>query len=641
MFYAEAILSKKGPLAKVWLAAHWERKLSKNQFLQANIPSSVGVIMGDDHPPLALRLSGQLLLGVVRIYSRKAKYLLDDCDEALIKIKMAFRPGVVDMPSEAAVASFNAITLPDSITEFDILLPDPELPLPGAIPDVEKGVGLYVSRPQDITLKDSFDVAARSIALDDGDFLGKAMMEEGEEGEEDELRFDFTEDLPMTPFPTGDEPGALEHGEASMDVEMGRDAMVETSFMPEGDSMRLGQQEPSALFPTEDSMADVSLGMKDQSMAMEEPLSFTQALNLPEEPQVPEELLGTPVTPLTAQPETPQVVFEQPIVPVARPSRKRKLVVDRNTELSSRFISAQIQDTSDISVHDVCLPPTDKLLRADSLLGRHPVRWLNMSAPAGVSRTLQHLFNRTLAPTFGPEEVTHEDEGEVPLSPEAQHMADRSVPSMAEEVGLELPEGEEFMPLDVGLVPHGEEESFMLGFGEEEAPGLGVEEGVSHVPETIPGETTLEPLLDQPREGQAFTKLFGDAEMAETQSAESIAGEDFGEPSVPVVDTTTTSTAGFSKSTLRAIQLLQHETRKVALEDPQDKTVPTSSLRESDGHQFTFDPIVENVRRQDAVKLFFEILLLKTKDFIDVEQTDSFGDITIQPTDKLLHVANL
>jgi hypothetical protein len=38
--------------------------------------------------PLALRISGQLLLGVCRIYSRKAKYLLDDCNEALVKIKL-------------------------------------------------------------------------------------------------------------------------------------------------------------------------------------------------------------------------------------------------------------------------------------------------------------------------------------------------------------------------------------------------------------------------------------------------------------------------------------------------------------------------------------------------------------------------
>ena len=51
-------------------------------------------IMGQEIELMALRLSGQLLLGVVRIYSRKAKYLLDDCNEALLKIKMVNLKGV-------------------------------------------------------------------------------------------------------------------------------------------------------------------------------------------------------------------------------------------------------------------------------------------------------------------------------------------------------------------------------------------------------------------------------------------------------------------------------------------------------------------------------------------------------------------
>ena len=105
-FYSETILSRRGPLGKVWLAAHMERKLSKTQTLQTDIEQSVGqsnhplylfkfilyhlpdAIMGQEIELMALRLSGQLLLGVVRIYSRKAKYLLDDCNEALLKIKM-------------------------------------------------------------------------------------------------------------------------------------------------------------------------------------------------------------------------------------------------------------------------------------------------------------------------------------------------------------------------------------------------------------------------------------------------------------------------------------------------------------------------------------------------------------------------
>jgi len=109
VFYSEAILSRRGPLARVWLAAHYERKLSKTQTLQTDIGQSVGqpyseirvaytlnpilkletgAIVGQEQVPMALRLSGQLLLGVVRIYSRKAKYLLDDCNEAIVKIKL-------------------------------------------------------------------------------------------------------------------------------------------------------------------------------------------------------------------------------------------------------------------------------------------------------------------------------------------------------------------------------------------------------------------------------------------------------------------------------------------------------------------------------------------------------------------------
>ncbi|OAQ28892.1 Rad21/Rec8 like protein, partial [Linnemannia elongata AG-77] len=138
MFYSEAILSKKGPLAKVWLAAHWERKLSKNQFLQTNLNNSVDAIMGADQAPMALRLSGQLLLGVARIYSRKTKYLLEDCNEALVKIKVAFRSDanskgdsnllmldgdMGDLPGNRSRAAFNAITVPDAMTEFDLLMP--------------------------------------------------------------------------------------------------------------------------------------------------------------------------------------------------------------------------------------------------------------------------------------------------------------------------------------------------------------------------------------------------------------------------------------------------------------------------------------------------------------------------------------
>lgn len=88
MFYAETLLCKTGPLARVWLAANLERKLTKQNVISSNLENNVKDIIGQGQAPMALRLSGHLLLGVVKIYSRKAKYLLDDCNEALNKIKV-------------------------------------------------------------------------------------------------------------------------------------------------------------------------------------------------------------------------------------------------------------------------------------------------------------------------------------------------------------------------------------------------------------------------------------------------------------------------------------------------------------------------------------------------------------------------
>jgi cohesin complex subunit SCC1 len=93
MFYSQVVLAKKGPLAKVWMAAHWgDKKLSRPQIFTTDIDQSCIDIMNPT-VPLALRLSGHLLLGVVRIYSRKVKYVLHDCNEAMIKLKTTFASG--------------------------------------------------------------------------------------------------------------------------------------------------------------------------------------------------------------------------------------------------------------------------------------------------------------------------------------------------------------------------------------------------------------------------------------------------------------------------------------------------------------------------------------------------------------------
>lgn len=77
--------------------------------------------------PIALRLSSHLLLGVVRIYSRKVNYLFDDCSEALLKVKQAFRSTAVDLPPEESKAPYHSITLPETFDLDDFELPDSDI----------------------------------------------------------------------------------------------------------------------------------------------------------------------------------------------------------------------------------------------------------------------------------------------------------------------------------------------------------------------------------------------------------------------------------------------------------------------------------------------------------------------------------
>ncbi|KAL8954026.1 MAG: hypothetical protein Q9222_000148 [Ikaeria aurantiellina] len=103
MFYSETLLSKTGPLARVWLSANLERKLSKTHILQSSIETSVNAIVDQGQAPMALRLSGQLLLGV------------------------AFRPGNVDLPANLDMPNPAALTVMDKIS--DPIMPelDPSL----------------------------------------------------------------------------------------------------------------------------------------------------------------------------------------------------------------------------------------------------------------------------------------------------------------------------------------------------------------------------------------------------------------------------------------------------------------------------------------------------------------------------------
>lgn len=87
-------------------------------------------ILNGDLPNMALRLSGQLLLGVSKIYDRKAKYLFEDCSDAAVKIKSTFKSGAqVDLPAEQTKANVASITLTTALNMDDLMMPELELNL--------------------------------------------------------------------------------------------------------------------------------------------------------------------------------------------------------------------------------------------------------------------------------------------------------------------------------------------------------------------------------------------------------------------------------------------------------------------------------------------------------------------------------
>ncbi|KAM9785945.1 double-strand-break repair protein rad21-like protein 1 [Neosynchiropus ocellatus] len=147
MFFINLFTSKRGALAKIWLAAHWERKLTKAHVFECNLESIVKEIISPQMN-IGLRTSGHLLLGVVRIFSRKAKYLLADCNGAFLKINVTFRPGLTDLPEDAREATAKAITLTEDFTSFDSPMPQ--------MSDLNTldHFSLNQSRAEEITLKE-------------------------------------------------------------------------------------------------------------------------------------------------------------------------------------------------------------------------------------------------------------------------------------------------------------------------------------------------------------------------------------------------------------------------------------------------------------------------------------------------------
>ncbi|KMZ69011.1 Double-strand-break repair protein rad21-like protein [Zostera marina] len=112
MFYSHSLLSRKSQLGTVWMAAYQQSRLQKSHVIVTDISHTVEQIMFPK-APLALRLSGNLLLGVTRIYSKKVDYLHDDWNKFFSQVIIKLKPVNTSI-------TFQAVTLPDTF-ELDAM----------------------------------------------------------------------------------------------------------------------------------------------------------------------------------------------------------------------------------------------------------------------------------------------------------------------------------------------------------------------------------------------------------------------------------------------------------------------------------------------------------------------------------------
>lgn len=568
MFWSEELLSKTGPLARVWLASNVDRKLSKQQILSQDLTNSVTVIVQQGNGPVALRTSAQLMLGVVKIYGRKAKYLLDDCNDTLVKIRMTFR------------STSNHDLTHQTTTAIDLNLPE-QLTIDDLFPALDFGFPL-TQQPQaqiedrTIDYEDDWTSSLDPQTQDDaGTGIGAAPLHD------DDLGLDLGEDVGLE--------------DTTISIQVGRGEATpragEPSILPtydDGDDLGLDLGE-------DDELGNTTARIQDEPMVG---LDDDQApIDIDEEAAIRGATVGREDSPLSeADPEfmaeadrtftelQDDLAEEQVVAQQRQTTRRFKpMVADRETVLHNSEIKAWGNDTSRLLKPQSLLPQDPELLALLELQrsGNFVTNAMNDAFGTGWAPEIQGLLSFDIVVRSG--QKRKRDSGIADVASEDEH-SDKSP-------RLDRPQGDEDVMID----------------------DEGVEiRDLSQSPGRLPSEIpeTHEPIAEN-------DPTLGDVVLGEDDEGIYPIEGGFDETTMPLVHPA--DSGPISVGTQHAVHLL----REVFGSSPAADS-PASQSRKSVLLQ---DLIPEGrTSREDATKMFFETLVLATKDAIKVEQkSDQLG----------------
>ncbi|XP_068119610.1 double-strand-break repair protein rad21-like protein 1 isoform X4 [Hyperolius riggenbachi] len=427
MFYTHCLLGNHGILSKIWIAAHWPKKLTKGNVVECNLETAVHNIVSPKM--MSLRLSSHLLLGVVRVFQRKTKYLLDDCNEALLKLKINFRPDALDLPDDKLEAAYKAITLTEDFHDFDLPLPDIN-----EIDEVDHFI-LHQSRPEDILMKE--DYGGQMVLHDSFGGLDPMRQEFHGEGSLEPNTNSFLPDNSFVSMDAdngdlltqdyfGDEFADADFFDNGQFLEysfLGMDASKEVT-LPASPLIEEQQPESEAQIQSVHSADD--LDENNQEMPIEDPavVNDTTVHSSQEDSFVLE----------------PVDVTEIEKRKQARRKRKRKLALDDVTQIPSSIFRQQITDASSTVTSPVFAPNTRTMMEWKRTDG---VQWLlaNPSHPI-LNGDLLGLYKQSQTLDIAKKARNKRARNE-PTEP------DMDVFRYAEEEQVDLPQIEAAAPADV------------------------------------------------------------------------------------------------------------------------------------------------------------------------------------------------
>ncbi|XP_025887480.1 sister chromatid cohesion 1 protein 1 isoform X1 [Solanum lycopersicum] len=163
MFYSHQLLARKAPLGQIWMAATLHSKLNRKKLSKLNIINICEQILNPS-VPMALRLSGILMGGVVIVYEHKVKLLYEDVTRLMVQINEAWKVKAATdptlLPKGKSQAKYAAITLPENREE--------------ELPEIEQ----TLRNPDTVTMMDFEQTSYFTMRLDNADLYDKPNAQE-------------------------------------------------------------------------------------------------------------------------------------------------------------------------------------------------------------------------------------------------------------------------------------------------------------------------------------------------------------------------------------------------------------------------------------------------------------------------------